>query len=47
MTPNVKLSASYRLDAYFNVLNQAFSTDTKQTLDRYIHGPRLGLSATF
>ncbi|WP_315831181.1 Lpg1974 family pore-forming outer membrane protein [Bradyrhizobium prioriisuperbiae] len=47
MMPNLKLSASYRLDAYFNVLNQTFSTDTKQTLDRYIHGPRLGLSATF
>lgn len=47
MTPNVKLSASYRLDAYFNVLNQTFDPDTKQTIDRYIHGPRLGVSATF
>jgi len=46
MTQNVKLSASYRLDAYFNVLNQTFAA-TSQTTDRYIHGPRLGVSAQF
>jgi hypothetical protein len=47
MTQNVKFSASYRLDAYFNVLSQTFGTTTSQTLDRYTHGPRLGISTTF
>lgn len=47
LTEQVKLSASYRLDAYFNVLNQTFGTTTNQTIDRYVHGPRLGVSATF
>jgi hypothetical protein len=47
LTDQVKLSASYRLDAYFNVLNQTFSTTSNQTIDRYVHGPRLGVSATF
>jgi len=47
MTPNVKLSASYRLDAYFNVLNTSFDPAVKQNSDRYIHGPRVGISATF
>ena len=46
MTQNLKLSASYRLDAYFNVLNQTFAASS-QTTDRYIHGPRLGVSAQF
>ncbi|MDF3813127.1 MULTISPECIES: Lpg1974 family pore-forming outer membrane protein [Rhodopseudomonas] len=47
MTPNVKLSASYRLDAYFNVLNQTFGTASRVAIDRYVHGPQLGISATF
>jgi hypothetical protein len=47
---NVKVSASYRLDAYFNALNGlsiANDTAKQQTGDRYIHGPHLGVSATF
>jgi len=47
MTPNVKLNASYRLDAYFNVLNQTFGTTSRIAIDRYVHGPQLGISATF
>jgi hypothetical protein len=47
MTQNVKLSASYRLDAYFNVLNHSLAPTVNQSSDRYIHGPRLGVSATF
>jgi hypothetical protein len=47
MTQNVKVSASYRLDAYFNVLNHSLAPTVNQSSDRYIHGPRLGLSATF
>jgi opacity protein-like surface antigen len=45
VTQNVKLSASYRLDAFFNVSDD--TTGTPQTVNRYIHGPRLGVSATF
>jgi hypothetical protein len=47
---NLKISASYRLDAFFNVLA---ALDTKndparlQTIDRYIHGPRLAVTAQF
>jgi hypothetical protein len=50
VSQNVKLSASYRLDAYFNVLTglSAINDPTKlQTMDRYIHGPHVGVSATF
>jgi Legionella pneumophila major outer membrane protein precursor len=46
MTQNVKLSASYRLDAFFGVLNQTFATSA-QTTDRYIHGPRVAVTAQF
>jgi hypothetical protein len=48
--PNVKVSASYRLDAYFNALNGlTFENDTTklEAKDRYIHGPHVGVSATF
>jgi hypothetical protein len=49
-TPAVKMTASYRLDAYFNVLtglSLANDVTKLQTLDRYIHGPRLGVAAQF
>jgi hypothetical protein len=48
MSPNLKLSASYRLDAWFNVLTglSAVNDPIKlQTMDRYVHGPRVGVSA--
>jgi Legionella pneumophila major outer membrane protein precursor len=46
VTQNVKLSASYRLDAFFGVFNQTF-TAGRQTADRYIHGPRAAVTAQF
>lgn len=49
-TPNVKMSASYRLDAYLNVLTGLSPTNDVsklQTVDRFIHGPRLGITAQF
>jgi Legionella pneumophila major outer membrane protein precursor len=50
ISPSVKLSASYRVDAYFNVLTglSAVNDPTKlQTMNRYIQGPHLGVSAVF
>ncbi len=50
LTPAVKMTASYRLDAYFNVLtglSLANDVTKLQTIDRYIHGPRLGVTAQF
>jgi Legionella pneumophila major outer membrane protein precursor len=50
VTPQVKVTGSYRLDAYLNVvtgLSPANDFTKLQTLDRYIHGPRVGMSATF
>jgi Legionella pneumophila major outer membrane protein precursor len=50
VSQNVKLSASYRVDAYFNVLTglSAINDPTKlQTIDRYIHGPHVGVTAQF
>jgi hypothetical protein len=50
LSQHVKLSASYRVDAYFNVLTglSAVNDPTKlQTMDRYIHGPHVGVSAQF
>lgn len=50
MTPSMKISASYRLDAYFNALKglDIKNDPTKlQTIDRYTHGPRLAVTAQF
>lgn len=50
VTDNIKISGSYRLDAYFNVLRtlDAKNDPTKlQPADRYIHGPRFALMAQF
>jgi hypothetical protein len=47
---NLKISASYRLDAFFNVLNtlDVKNDPTKlQPIDRYIHGPRLAVTGQF
>jgi len=50
MSQNLKISFSYRLDAFFNVLS---TLDVKndptrlQTIDRYIHGPRLAVTGQF
>jgi hypothetical protein len=50
ISQNLKISASYRLDAFFNVLT---TLDVKndptrlQPIDRYIHGPRLAVTGQF
>ena len=50
VSQNMKISASYRLDAYFNVF---YTLDAKndatrlQRIDRYTHGPRLAVTAQF
>jgi hypothetical protein len=49
-TPNVKVSASYRLDAYLNVLtglSPTNDTTSLQKVDRFIHGPRIGVTGQF
>ena len=45
LTHHVKLSASYRFDAFVNATQDA--TGTLPTVNRYIHGPHLGVSGTF
>jgi hypothetical protein len=50
VTPQVKVTGSYRLDAYLNVLTSLSPVNdvTKlQTVDRLIHGPRVAVSAQF
>ena len=47
VTPNVKLAASYRLDAIINVQNQRNAAVANLTPDRYTHGPRLTITGRF
>lgn len=50
MAQNMKITASYRLDAFFNVLStlDAKNDPTRlQRIDRYTHGPRLAVTAQF
>jgi len=47
LTQNLKLGASYRLDAFVNVFNQAGSSNAGFTPDRYTHGPRVTLTGQF
>jgi hypothetical protein len=50
MSQNAKVSLSYRLDAYFNVFSSldAQNDSTRlRRIDRYTHGPRLGVTAQF
>jgi cell division protein FtsB len=50
VTPSVKVSASYRVDAFFNVITalSAVNDPTKlQKVGRYYHGPRIGLTGQF
>jgi hypothetical protein len=47
LNPNVKVSASYRLDAYFGALSTLSVENDPSRLtkvDRYFHGPRLALT---
>lgn len=46
----MKISASYRLDAYFNVfaaLDAQNDASRLHRIDRYTHGPRLAVTAQF
>lgn len=47
VTPNVKVGASYRLDALINLQNQRAAAVTNITPDRYTHGPRLTVTGQF
>jgi hypothetical protein len=47
ITENVKLGASYRLDAMINLQNQDTTPVTNLTPDRYVHGPRVTVTGRF
>jgi hypothetical protein len=47
LTQNVKVGASYRLDALINVWNQDGAAGANLTPDRYTHGPRLTVTGQF
>ena len=47
VTPNIKVAASYRLDALINVQNQRAAAVANITPDRYTHGPRLTITGRF
>jgi hypothetical protein len=47
VTPNIKLAASYRLDAMINVQNQRNAAVNNLTPDRYWHGPRVSVAGKF
>jgi Legionella pneumophila major outer membrane protein precursor len=50
MTASAKVSLSYRLDSYFNVLyalDAQNDTTRLHRIDRYTHGPRLAVTAQF
>jgi hypothetical protein len=47
VTENVKVSGSYRLDAFINVQNQDATAVTNLMPDRYTHGPRVAVTGQF
>lgn len=47
VTPNFKMSASYRLDAYFGAITTLDVAGNQRTADRYFHGPRVAASVRF
>ena len=50
MSQNMRVSLSYRLDAYFNAyrgLDARNNPKNLQQINRYTHGPRLAVSAQF
>jgi hypothetical protein len=49
-SPNFKVTASYRVDAYFNALKTikpGFANNTFQNVDQIYNGPMLRLTSTF
>lgn len=47
VNPHLKVTASYRLDAFFGALRTVDASGNVVNVDRYYQGPRLGLNATF
>jgi hypothetical protein len=47
VTPNFRVSASYRLDAYFGALTTLDVAGNQRAVDRYFHGPRIAGSVRF
>ena len=47
LTQNIKVGASYRLDALINVWNENSTAASNLTPDRYAHGPRVTISGSF
>ncbi len=47
LTPKVKLSAAYRLDAFFGALRTLDAQGNLTKVDRYFHGPRVAATVRF
>jgi hypothetical protein len=47
VTPNFKLSAAYRLDAFFGALRTLDAQANPTKVDRYFHGPRVAATVRF
>jgi hypothetical protein len=47
VSPNVKVTGSYRLDAFIHLFNESGAAAANLTPDRYIHGPRLAVTGQF
>src|SRR5262249_12865116 len=47
VTPNFKLSAAYRLDAFFGALRTLDSQGNPTKVDRLFHGPRVAATVRF
>jgi hypothetical protein len=47
VAPNVKITGSYRLDAFIHVINESGAAANNLTPDRYIHGPRVAVTGQF
>jgi hypothetical protein len=47
VTPYLKVTGSYRLDAFIHVANESNTAANNLTPDRYIHGPRLTVTGQF
>jgi hypothetical protein len=47
VTPNLKVTGSYRLDAFVHVANESGAAANNLMPDRYVHGPRVTLTGQF
>ena len=46
-SPNIKLSANYRVDAYFDALRVVNSNNGVSNVNRIYHGPNLRLTVQY